>query len=241
VPDVRVASVITALLIVAAVSTIYVQRTDRQSSSQPESPTQRTAQNSPEAVAFLETHDVRAAASAASAEAAPALRSIDLPSPSPADGAKSTATAADVASRVQGGPVAGTVASASRTGRPFPVSKSVRSDCEGESAGVGICVEVIRLLKKFAEEPRDVNWATDMEARIRAFVDGEAGKFAIRTLECRTSVCAVEVESIYGPYMGVDYQTQLDSGVEDSVASFGDEEDAQGQDVTITLRLIERD
>lgn len=240
-PEVRVASVIAALLIVAAVSTFYLQRNDRQIASQAEPASHRTREQPMEPVASLETaHHAGKAESAASTEVEPPPRSIDGAATSPPDRAKSTATQADVTAPLQGGPVTGTVTSASGGGHTFPVSKSVRSDCEGNSRGVGICVDVAQLLKTFNEEPRDVSWASDMEARIRTFVNSEEGKFTIRALECRTSVCAVEVESIHGPYLGVDYETQVANGVEDSVASFGDEKDALGQDVTVTLRLIER-
>jgi hypothetical protein len=239
VTSVRLASAIAALLVVAAVAMLHLQRADQQNSSQ--APIHRNTPRSQQAVISVETTPhVGIEKKDTSAEAAPAQRSMDPPrSSSAARVEDSAAMNVDHSLRRQDDSAHRAI-SVSQADRPFPLSKSVRRDCEGVSADVGICVDVARLLKRFAEEPRDVTWATKTEARIRAFVDNEGGKYAIRALECRRSVCAVEVESIHGPYLGVDYQTQIDNAVEDSVAAFGDERDSLGQDVTITLRLIER-
>ena len=241
-PDVRVLSVI-ALLLVAVGSTIYLQRSDRQNLSQTESPAQTSTRQdaSPGPVASAKpVHRPQAANQAVHAESARGTQRVELPATSQAARAKSTVRNGDAPPPVNGRLQAGNVGSGSETNRPFPTSESVRHDCQGTSAGVGICEAVMQLLQKFAEEPRDPGWAPDTEARIRAFVESEGGKFAIRALECRTSVCAVEVESVHGPYLGVDYQTQVDNGLEDSVASFGDEKHTLGQKVTVTLRLLER-
>lgn len=90
-------------------------------------------------------------------------------------------------------------------GRPFPISASVESNCRhwSKNDAGDMCGEVQQLLSKMAQEPRDPTWARKMEEALRDHVTTEEpGKFSIRAIECRTSVCAVEVESIHGPYLG---------------------------------------
>jgi len=49
---------------------------------------------------------------------------------------------------------------------------------------------------KMTEEPRDTDWAAKMEEKIQAAVDMQgSGKYVIRNLECRTSICILEVET----------------------------------------------
>ena len=49
---------------------------------------------------------------------------------------------------------------------------------------------------KMVTEPRDIEWAARMEEKIQAAVAMEGPeKYAIRNLECRTSMCILEVET----------------------------------------------
>lgn len=63
------------------------------------------------------------------------------------------------------------------------------------------CEADLEVLRALGEEPRDRAWAKRMESKIRARVmSKEPGKYSIRALECRTSLCAAEVVSHFGSY-----------------------------------------
>jgi hypothetical protein len=77
-------------------------------------------------------------------------------------------------------------------GHAFQISASVRAACKSDAIE---CPLVMASVAKMAEEPRDVDWAAKMEEKIQAAVDMPGpGKYAIRNLECRTSICILEVE-----------------------------------------------
>ncbi|HEV7607435.1 MAG TPA: hypothetical protein VGO61_08870 [Steroidobacteraceae bacterium] len=77
-------------------------------------------------------------------------------------------------------------------GVPFKLSASVTANCQRSTD----CEELDVFLEQMAAEPRDAEWARNMEARIeRAVMAGERGKFRIRSLECRSTRCALEVAS----------------------------------------------
>jgi hypothetical protein len=131
-------------------------------------------------------------------------------------------------------------------GRPFPVSASVeaeRTSCVARgSTDVGVCDVVQRLLLKMAQEPRDPLWATDMEAKLRQHLTTtEQGTLSIRTIECRTSLCAVEVASLSGPYFGnLDSNAFLHESLFTWMATHGYEPDPSGASITVTLITFER-
>ncbi len=89
-------------------------------------------------------------------------------------------------------------------GPPFPVSPSVEASCKRLSTPASdFCEGAHRLLDKMSRERRDPAWASEMEQKLRDHIaTSEPGKFTIRALECRSSVCILEVESILGPYTG---------------------------------------
>jgi hypothetical protein len=81
-------------------------------------------------------------------------------------------------------------------GIPFPVSASVLQYCEHLSgAGSASCTDHIGVFAQLEKEKRDPVWAPSVEAEIAAVVNSDPA-FHIRALECRTTVCAVEIESI---------------------------------------------
>ena len=87
-------------------------------------------------------------------------------------------------------------------GRPFPVSATIEDDCKRRADA--ICKNVNDKLAKLAQEPRDPVWAPRMEALIEQDVLSVVpGKYQIRNIECRTSLCAVETES--NPNIGNEY------------------------------------
>jgi hypothetical protein len=80
-------------------------------------------------------------------------------------------------------------------GRPFPLSPSIEAECRVDDG----CAPLLRLLKQFSQQPRDVVWAAKMEAGLRDLVMSQPG-YSIRTIECRASLCAAEVASGTGMF-----------------------------------------
>lgn len=131
---------------------------------------------------------------------------------------------------------------AAMVGRPFPLSASVERGCDRLSAGGGrdYCEEDRTLLSRLAQEPRDPVWASYAEARLRAFVLSEGDKYAVRALECRSTLCAIEVTSIHGPFLGIGYDAEKGSGLSGQSGLFGYEKNAYGLRVTVSLKVFAR-
>lgn len=88
-------------------------------------------------------------------------------------------------------------------GTPFSVSASVRTMCKRDNI---ICPEVYKKLSQLVQEPRDNAWASQTETNIQGQIESLGpDKYVIRNLECRTSVCAVEVSSTDSQYLGMQY------------------------------------
>jgi hypothetical protein len=123
-------------------------------------------------------------------------------------------------------------------GRAFQVSNSVESRCKPEP---NLCTDVLRNLAKLAQEPRDNVWAADMEKLIQANIaQQEQNKYLIRNIECRASVCAVELASIFGPYL-IGRDDQLHSSLRPGIATLGVyETDASGARTTVTVETFTR-
>jgi hypothetical protein len=58
-----------------------------------------------------------------------------------------------------------------------------------------ICKKFYVDLAQMAKEPRDSAWANDMEAKLQAYIEQEFKDALIRNIDCRTSLCAIEVET----------------------------------------------
>jgi hypothetical protein len=77
-------------------------------------------------------------------------------------------------------------------GQAFQVSASVREGCTRDAIE---CPLVMDSVARMIKEPRDIDWAAKMEEKIQGAVDIQGpGKYVIRNLECRTSICILEVE-----------------------------------------------
>lgn len=82
----------------------------------------------------------------------------------------------------------------SAVGRPFPLSASVMNTCVSMVREKSDCPLMIDFLQEFAREPRDIAWARDSEERLeRAITQYDHRQFSVRTIECRTTRCMVEV------------------------------------------------
>jgi hypothetical protein len=123
-------------------------------------------------------------------------------------------------------------------GRSFQISDSVDSQCRHEPSS---CSDVLRNLVRLAKEPRDNLWAAEMEKLIQINIAKQEEKqYSIRNIECRTSVCAVEVASIFGPYM-VGRDDHLRSSLRPGLATLGVyEADSSGAKVTVTVETFMR-
>lgn len=79
----------------------------------------------------------------------------------------------------------------------FSISPSVAEGCHrmieryGSMSG---CRTALAMLAKLAQEHRDVAWAHRMETEVRDIIEQVPGGL-VRTLECRATLCALEVAS----------------------------------------------
>jgi hypothetical protein len=78
----------------------------------------------------------------------------------------------------------------------FQVSASVEANCRvGIARGYGTACNRIRHdLSMMAQESRDPAWASDLEAKLQNYFERQNLEgFSVRNIECRTSLCAIEV------------------------------------------------
>lgn len=112
-------------------------------------------------------------------------------------------------------------------GRAFHVSDSVKESCKHDTIE---CPVVMESLARMVKEPRDMYWAGKMEEVIQAVVDAQGSeKFVVRNLECRSSICILEVE-VHDPGSVVDrYNKVIVSNLKPNGAAIGETElDASG-------------
>lgn len=125
---------------------------------------------------------------------------------------------------------AGTTDPNSVVGRPFPVSASVAAGCK-----VYTCPEMDEVLARFAQEPRDSAWAAQMEAKLQDYVESQPGQYQIRAIECRTTLCFIEVASPYGSFGLPPYNYPLEKWLYPSAPEPGFEHDVNSGKITVTL------
>jgi len=153
--------------------------------------------------------------------------------------------------RDQGEPVSKnreTLDPAAVIGRAFPISAAVEADCKRKQDY--ICNDVQQKLSKMRQEPRDPVWAPEMEALIQhdVLLEEQPDRFRIRYIECRTSLCAAEVESTlsmsgtYGSYMGgmQVHHDALNAALHTNFNTFAYETDPSGARVTVTVITFSR-
>jgi len=83
-------------------------------------------------------------------------------------------------------------------GREFPISESLRKACEDE-----LSVEDLERIERFAGEPRDRGWAAGAEELLYSMIEARSPDFAARRIECRKTVCLMEVESRLGAWQEI--------------------------------------
>jgi len=128
---------------------------------------------------------------------------------------------------------------ASVAGRPFPLSGSIVENCKEVPDR---CSDAHKLLSKMASEPRDPAWAERLERMIQDWVTSqEPGEYALRSLECRQTVCAAEVTSKLGRFHDIPkLGSELGLEVFPGLGITGHEKDASGAWITVTLVVCER-
>ena len=79
---------------------------------------------------------------------------------------------------------------------PFVVPDSILATCNDPGMKTGhICKKFYADLAQMAKEPRDSAWANNMEEKLQAYIEQEFKDASIRNIDCRTSLCAIEVET----------------------------------------------
>jgi len=127
-------------------------------------------------------------------------------------------------------------------GRAFPVSASVKDRCDSLGAARRIhCGETYDMLAKMQKERRDPTWASASEAMLRNLLTEEPGKFTIRHIECRTTICAVEYSAVGATILTMSNEFLLGSGLDEGIAMDGFETDAAGVQLVVTVVPFTRD
>jgi hypothetical protein len=115
-------------------------------------------------------------------------------------------------------------------GRPFPVSASVAAGCK-----VYTCPETDEALARFAREPQDPAWSAQMEAKLQNYVESQPGQYKIRAIECRTTLCFIEVASPYGTIPIPPYNYPLEEWLFPGVPEVGFEHNVSLGKITVSL------
>lgn len=126
-------------------------------------------------------------------------------------------------------------------GRPFPISRSVQPDCTADSGSLDC--ESQRRLDEFAQEPRDLAWAPQLERALRDLMDQRNPDFSIRNVECRLVTCVLEVASLEGHFnanRNLHYKQWRVVHAAPFGYLIGLETDSIGRRITVTLQIYER-
>ncbi len=130
-------------------------------------------------------------------------------------------------------------------GRPFPVSVSVQEQCKASQSEKSICDAVNLGLATMEQEPRDPAWAPMIEERLKESLAADPRGLSIRTIECRRSLCALEVATADRSYIGPSYEFIVDNKlfrgswtVGDTM--FGFEKDPSGATVYVIVSVLVR-
>ena len=123
-------------------------------------------------------------------------------------------------------------------GIPFPVSASVEAYCINKAPLH--CEREHQALAKMAQQPRDEAWAAKTESQIQDEVISQGpGIYSIRNIECRSSICAVEVKSLSRAYIGANYNFLAVNGLFDDLNMFASpENDELGRRTQVTLVIF---
>lgn len=130
----------------------------------------------------------------------------------------------------------------STVGTSFPVSPSILRRCSPASNEGEPCWRLQRFLKNFSEEPRDTEWAASAEQLLRTYLsETESNRYRLRALECRLTLCAMEVESA-DAFVSAEIleAPQLRGRLLPGIGDIALEPGLNGQDVTVTISSFSR-
>jgi hypothetical protein len=122
----------------------------------------------------------------------------------------------------------------------FRASRVVEENCLRD--GNGRCDDPMFLLvQRMNEEPRDDAWASEAEARLRRTAQAQDAALVVRQVQCRASICALEVASASGAYHGAPVDDiWLEKNLELWDRTNGYEFDEQGRKLAVTLGVYKR-
>jgi hypothetical protein len=128
-------------------------------------------------------------------------------------------------------------------GVPFPVPASAEGVCTISKRlhGPDLCERQHKLLAKMAKEPRDLAWAAKTETLIQDEVTSlSPGNYSIRNIECRSSICAVEMESLSDWYSGATIEFDNANNLVDGFRLHAVETDSVGREIKVSLVLFNK-
>ena len=134
----------------------------------------------------------------------------------------------------------------SYVGVPFPVSASIQPGCAKWDLCLGSCTAAFNRLATMKDEPRDLDWAPKMEQKIQDEIVSEGGGgFGVRNVECRRTICALEVISRLSPPWGAYSTPPLEflnpNKLFSNVCGYSPSEtDESGVKTTVTLVVYRR-
>jgi hypothetical protein len=77
---------------------------------------------------------------------------------------------------------------------PFQVSDSIIRRCDAQAAEGSSCWRMFKFLEEFSREDRDPDWAGRAAQMLRTYLtDTLHNQYALRSVECRKTLCALEV------------------------------------------------
>jgi hypothetical protein len=122
-------------------------------------------------------------------------------------------------------------------GKPLSISVPIDRACGKLPL---FCKEGLEILTAVANEPRDDSWATATETIIRKEIERpEHGQQTIRALECRSTLCALEVVTLTEA-VKYDYKLRFELLHTDTSFLFWREADKSGVPVWVSVRFFHR-
>ncbi len=123
--------------------------------------------------------------------------------------------------------------------QPYVLSESIKEECARIAhLAKADCNDHLSAIARLENEVRDAGWADATEASIRLIVESEPG-YRVRSLECRSSICALEVESPTDVFSQKHFQA-ISARISDIDRVFTYEYPSQGVRVKVTSITFQR-
>jgi hypothetical protein len=155
----------------------------------------------------------------------PERPSISAPPSSPSP-PRTTAPSVNLGSEAKESAAVDSIQRPGVVGGPLVVPDSVSAACMDPGIkGAHICDKLYADLARMAKEPRDSAWSGQMEETLQAYVEQRFPDATIQNIDCRTSLCEMEVQSTNPKIVSVfpysdplNNQLQRDTWMESQVA-----------------------